>query len=225
MKRVTRTEKWTDEWFLNLKPISKIVFVYLYENCDEAGFMNLSSKFIANTIGIPSPEVVVNVIQKDMRKAVVFDRTGKKLWIKKYLYYQDCLPLEINNKESIKIKMMLEQRMDEFDNDGGIIHILNNIVKGNAKKRKPTKRFKVPSFEEFCAFYKTKGKDVTDAEAQSLFNHYVSVGWVVGKNKPMRDWKAAIGVAYNRKHGDTKYKTKSDRLEKMKNITNKLMEE
>ena len=29
-------------------------------------------------------------------------------------------------------------------------------------------------------------------EAQTFFDHYETVGWVVGKNKPMKCWQAAV---------------------------------
>lgn len=31
-----------------------------------------------------------------------------------------------------------------------------------------------------------------DIDAQAFVDHYDACGWVVGKNKPMRDWKAAV---------------------------------
>ena len=31
-----------------------------------------------------------------------------------------------------------------------------------------------------------------EIDAQAFVDHYDACGWVVGKNKPMRDWKAAV---------------------------------
>lgn len=37
-------------------------------------------------------------------------------------------------------------------------------------------------------------------DAQAFVDHYEACGWVVGKNKPMRDWKAAVRQ-WNRRQG------------------------
>ena len=42
MARLTKPEKWKDTFFLNLKPIDKLVFIYIYENCCDAGFFDVN---------------------------------------------------------------------------------------------------------------------------------------------------------------------------------------
>ena len=37
MKRFTETNKWRDPWFRKLSAVQKLAFIYLVENCDEAG--------------------------------------------------------------------------------------------------------------------------------------------------------------------------------------------
>ncbi|NMB81910.1 MAG: hypothetical protein GYA14_08835, partial [Ignavibacteria bacterium] len=49
--RFTNTDKWADSWFANLKPIEKLLFIYLYENCDIAGFIEINLKRWAVDIG------------------------------------------------------------------------------------------------------------------------------------------------------------------------------
>ena len=49
--RFTDTNKWNDAWFLELKPSGKLLFNYLCDNCDVAGFIELNPRKWAFDIG------------------------------------------------------------------------------------------------------------------------------------------------------------------------------
>jgi len=51
--RVTDTDKWNDTWFNTLSPNAKLLFFFLVENCDNAGFYEVS-KLVA-------PEYMVEI--------------------------------------------------------------------------------------------------------------------------------------------------------------------
>lgn len=57
------------------------------------------------------------------------------------------------------------------------------------KARKKAQPFRVPTAGEVSAYALEM---LYDMDAQVFIDHYDSCGWVVGKNKPMRDWKAAV---------------------------------
>ena len=40
--RFTDTNKWHDAWFSSLKPLEKLLFNYLCDNCDIAGFIEIN---------------------------------------------------------------------------------------------------------------------------------------------------------------------------------------
>ena len=50
-------------------------------------------------------------------------------------------------------------------------------------------RFKVPSPEEFAAYFVERGSSA--AEAEKCYDHYTANGWKVGRS-PMKDWRAAV---------------------------------
>lgn len=56
------------------------------------------------------------------------------------------------------------------------------------------KRFTPPTLDELQAYIHDQGYNV---DAQRFLDHYVAVGWKVGKN-PMKDWRAAVRTWNNR---------------------------
>ena len=60
-------------------------------------------------------------------------------------------------------------------------NISNNIYIGG--------NFKKPKMLDVEAYCKERKNNVNP---QAFFDYYESVGWTVGKNKPMKDWRAAV---------------------------------
>ena len=44
--RYTNSDKWTDSWFSDLSANAKLLFIFLYENCDNAGIYEVNKKFM-----------------------------------------------------------------------------------------------------------------------------------------------------------------------------------
>jgi len=196
MNRITNTDKWKDEWFLALSPFGKLVFVFLYENCNEAGFYNLNSTFMESQLKIPAKNIVSCI--KEIGKKITFNKSGKKIWVDNFLFYQKQLPLDMNNGEHKKIKLILEKNFEDFNDDKGIMFILNNVETEKKKKTAtPRKTFIKPTLVEMTMYgieYSTQEKvTMPDDWIKQLYNHYESNGWKIGKNKtPMKDWKGAV---------------------------------
>ena len=51
-KRFTDTEKWRNRWFFSLKPEFKLAWIWLIDNCDLAGVIELIPEVANNEIGI-----------------------------------------------------------------------------------------------------------------------------------------------------------------------------
>lgn len=56
-------------------------------------------------------------------------------------------------------------------------------------KRKRKEPFTKPDIAEVAAYAVENGYQM---DPQAFMDHYDACGWVVGKNKPMQDWKAAV---------------------------------
>lgn len=83
---------------------------------------------------------------------------------------------------------------------------INNIKEENKKEnnkkesidsKKEKTRFIKPTLEQIKEFIEEKKLLYIDAE--EYYNYFESVGWVVGKNRPMKSWKASC-MTWNNKH-------------------------
>ena len=81
-------------------------------------------------------------------------------------------------------------------------NIYETIVSPIFSKDSKKKRFVKPSFKEVEAYIREQHYDI---DAQTFFDYYESCGWTVGKNKPMKDWKASVRywVSSRKNNGDT----------------------
>ena len=66
----------------------------------------------------------------------------------------------------------------------------NRIDKDRLDKREDTRsRFVKPTLDQVEEYIHEQGYEV---DGEKFIDYYDSVGWTVGKNKPMKDWKAAV---------------------------------
>ena len=205
MLRNTNTEKWKDAWFTGLQPTDKLVFIFLTENCDLAGFYEINLGLMTNLIGIKKKDLIESLGRIQTRFIPnAKESSTRKLWLKKYLLHQDCLPLKSDNEDHMKIKFMLESNYEDFDCPIEMLQIIESVVEPSpAKKSGRKKAFVAPSWEEWWEYYKERYDN--EEAARGLFDHYISVGWTIGANKKMSDWQAAIRKnipRHKQQHGD-----------------------
>jgi len=94
--RFTNTDKWADSWFANLKPIEKLLFIYLYENCDIAGFIEINLKRWAVDIGAELK--TIEGALKGLDRGIIFSKDKDCLYIRNFLKHQKNYPLAENNR-------------------------------------------------------------------------------------------------------------------------------
>lgn len=81
------------------------------------------------------------------------------------------------------------------------------------KKEQRHKNFVKPTIQEIDAYIKSQGYK---SSAEEFFNYHEAGGWVIGRNKPMRDWRAAVRtweIKEKKKHPTT-YDIKPDDSER-----------
>ena len=111
--RFTNTEKWKDSWFSNLKQIEMLLFIYLCENCDIAGFIEINYKRWASDLN--SSESTIKESIKGLERGLIISNDGECLYIKNFIKHQKNLPLNENNRAHIGIIKRFEMYRYKFD--------------------------------------------------------------------------------------------------------------
>ena len=124
--RFSDTGKWSDEWFVDLSPNEKLLFMYLCDNCDIAGFYELSLRKMSFDTGI-LPEEIKGAL-KGLERGYVLSDDKKVLFLKKFIKHQKNLPLNPDNKAHRGIISRFDNYFDKFDLD-----FISYVNKGASK--------------------------------------------------------------------------------------------
>jgi hypothetical protein len=84
VKRFTETNKWRDPWFQSLPVNSKVLFLYLVDNCNNAGFIEENPRQFCFEIGISEAEY--EGASKGLGRGI--KGASGWLWIRRYLRHQ-----------------------------------------------------------------------------------------------------------------------------------------
>lgn len=110
--RYTNTDKWADEWFSGLKPLAKLLFMYLCDQCDIAGFIEINEKKICFDTGLDKQGMAKAM--KEISGRLVKSGDGRFLYIANFIKHQKNLPLNPNNPSHRGIIARLEANLELF---------------------------------------------------------------------------------------------------------------
>lgn len=199
-KRFTATEKWKDLWFKKLKPKYKLLWIYLLDECDNAGLIELDLKIaevftgfhysmddIRNIFGTRLFQITEDVwfIPKFISFQYKILKNGDNVTknviskLKKYDLITDELSLrEVYCSPNLGIQEKDKDKEEEMDTE---------------KERSSVQNYKniPPTLSQIIEVCKERGYLEAKTEAEKFYNYYESIGWKVGKNS-MKDWGAAL---------------------------------
>ena len=235
MKRFSETDKLKDEWFSSLKPLEKLVWLFIIDNCDNAGFFELNKRINSFLIGISEEEYLGAI--KGLIRGLLGAKNNELYFVRKFLFHQKNFPLNIENNAHKQIIQIIENRKHFFDynfknlgaNEGlkSPIGINKGKSKGNStKEEKKQKHF----FKDSDLFDRVKFKEIfCDWQQEKLRYYYDSVlTWSNEGNKKI-DWIATVRnwEARDAKEGKLKFpadvknigttKTIAEQMEEMRN--------
>lgn len=114
----------------------------------------------------------------------------------------DNIKNNINNNISSNINSEINLSSVNSENNKEKENISKPIGLSICFTKEKQKRFVKPSFKEVEAYIREQNYDI---DAHTFFDYYESCGWTVGKNKPMKDWKASVRywVSSRKNNGDS----------------------
>ena len=106
--KFTNAKKWDDVWFSQLTMKQKVMFMYLCDMCDIAGFHEVNKELATLQTGIEDVDETINALSK----SVVYN--NGYIWIKKYIKHQKNLPINLKNGAHKAIVKSIDEHIDRF---------------------------------------------------------------------------------------------------------------
>ncbi|MCK9326339.1 MAG: hypothetical protein M0P69_12675 [Bacteroidales bacterium] len=109
-KRFIDTNIFTDSWFMNLPPESKLFYIYLITNCDHAGIIDLNIRLAEFQTGIEGLTNSLETVIKQFGKKRMVHIRENYYFLPKFINYQ--YPNGLN--KSVKAHHSVIERLNSF---------------------------------------------------------------------------------------------------------------
>ena len=106
--KFTNAKKWDDVWFSQLTMEQKVMFMYLCDMCDIAGFLEVNKVLATLQTGIEDIDGAIIALSKS-----VIYKDGY-VWVKKYIKHQKNLPINMRNGAHKAIIKRIEEQIGRF---------------------------------------------------------------------------------------------------------------
>lgn len=192
MKRFTETDKWKDVWFRELTAPQKLLFIYVIENCNNAGFYEEDMEMMKLQIGMASNHI--EGAYKGLTRGLI--RASGWCWVKNFLKHQKNDELNESNPAHRQIIRLLAEQVDRFSECSefqtflapykGLLRPIGNS-KGKGKEesvRETKRRGSRDELIEFCV-----GLSLPESDGEWLFDKWEGNGWK-NDGKAILDWRA-----------------------------------
>jgi len=235
-KRFSETDKWQDEWFSELKPFNKLIFLFLVDRCDNAGFFEINARLSSFLIGITIEQFEQGLA--GLNKCLIKSNDGKKIWLKNFIQHQKNLPLNSTNNAHKQIIFLLNSNKDNFDFDftnlGANEGLISPLGKGKGKGKGNGNGIVIDYKEEIEIFKNDKiwfenfgnAKHILPEALQKMIDDFLVDITLKEKFMDAKNLKEYFTNVFNknkqneshqRNNGKTKLGTSEARIERAKN--------
>lgn len=202
-KRFTATEKWKDIWFKKLEPKNKLLWIYLLDECDNAGLIELDLEIAGVLTGFKYSTLDV----RETYKTRLFQITEDVWFIPKFILFQ--YPKGLSNNDNVTKNVvnklqkynLLDENLDLRETyrisnlDIQVIYKdkeeVKVMVKEKEEQKKNISKIIPPEFDWIIERCGVMNYPEYETESEKFFDYYNSNGWKVGKNN-MKDWTSAL---------------------------------
>ena len=191
-KRFTETEKWKDKWFRSLQPAEKLLFLYLLDNCNNAGFIEIDEEFFVFQLGVPTDRIK-ECLKGLSKSCVIIDGW---LWIKNFLKHQKNDNLNPANHAHKQIISLINEQSERFKKDkefrgllGASEGLLSPIGIGNGIGN--STKTANPTLEEFRLYCKENLSEY-NIDVDNIYHGYNENKWVDSRGKVIKNWKQKV---------------------------------
>jgi hypothetical protein len=194
MKRFTETSKWDDPWFRSLTGPQKLVFLYVIDRCDNAGFWEEDeSALVFHT------KLEIKYLEgawKGLTRGL--ERANGWVWVKNFLRHQKNEELNQSNPAHRQIIRLLAEQLQRFDGIASFQSFLapykglfSPIGIGNGKgKEESTRETKARGSQADLIQYCSEiGLPASDGEW--LFDKWEGNGWK-NDGRTIKDWRGTV---------------------------------
>ena len=197
-KRFTDTEKWKDEWYLNLSNDYKIVWQYILDTCSPAGILKKNFKLLNFCCGVTLTEKEFF----DKFEGRVID-CEEFYFIPKFLKFQ--YPKGVNSDKpaiiSVRNELIDKQLFEIIKQSLGDDYLIIKDKDKDIDKDKD-KRFIPPTLEE-CRFYFIE-KGYTAELGEKAWHYYNEANWHDSLGKKIKNWKQKMIAVWMKEENKVK---------------------
>ena len=214
--RLFDTELFNQEWFGELSPRLKLLYIYVLMKCDCAGVLELNLRRFTFDINCPDSPVTREEIFNSFGKRILpvggTAQDASKAIIPDYIRFHYG-PRLINDRRhnihravvkriksvglSLEYVCEMATKKFEYDNFDDVTPTTEvkqaespSMEKKTEKAEKPKRQpFVKPTLDEVKAYFKEKG---TSIDPEEFWSKYESVGWVDKNGNRIKDWKRCL---------------------------------
>ncbi len=190
--------------FLDMPLSAQALYFHLSMRADDDGFVN-NPKKIQRYVNASDDDLKLLIAK---RFILTFDSgviVIKHWLIHNYIQkdrYHETVYTEEKSMLSVKDNKAYTlsscaQNVDKLDTENRQVE--TKVVEVKEEKKTPVKRFVPPTVDEVRAYCEERKNNV---DAESFVDFYSANGWVQGKGKPIKDWKACVRTWERNRKGD-----------------------
>lgn len=222
--RILKDSICTSEEINNLKPNEEVFFYRLLVSCDDYGRFDGRTSIIKSRL-YPLKE---NIKNKDIEKLLISLINQNLIFMYKH---NDAAYIQVSKWEKHQqIRNHKSKYPSPNDENSNLISIDINgnqkisdvtVIQSNPIQSESnavcekTKKFIAPTIEEIKAYCIERKNNVNP---ERFLYHYETNGWVQGKDKPIKDWKACVRTWEQNNFND---KSKTSKKTSKHNLKNK----